>query len=473
MRIPVAVACLVLSVVPGLRGQWSSPVPVNPGVTVYQEDPLIAVGPNREVVITVRERTSPYEIAVYRSTDNGSSFVRHRIPPPFMSEVVRADAISFDALGRLYVLWRWFDLRPLGDTYLVLSRSQDGGATFSTIHQDRSRHGGPSSMFIAPEMTVYIVWDTVVSGSFNSLKVLTRFPADTPALRSDKYLPQPADSAYTQLSQPQIYVAQQLLRYCIESSATGNEKAYISYSSDGGASFTPLAPLDTGRQVYPNIVPVAPDSVALTYMRLIGPDAREHRGRMDPGPAGELGPPFRIGERLPYGPLHVRYTQGRYHLVYASYGSAYYEDRQRLWQATADSFLFSGYFDPQIAVDTLGGKYVILRPASQQRVHFTRKDVISSVGRGVGDGSGTNLNARIQMQGPHGATVEFGLSEAQVVRLELYDVNGRKIRTHDAGTLSPGRHELRVSLHDLASGMYFVRLVTNSQSTSWKLPVVR
>jgi flagellar hook assembly protein FlgD len=65
-----------------------------------------------------------------------------------------------------------------------------------------------------------------------------------------------------------------------------------------------------------------------------------------------------------------------------------------------------------------------------------------------------------------GATsVRFGLARASNVRLELFDLAGRRVRTLASGELAAGPHAISRDGRDehgatLAAGVYFVRLMT-------------
>lgn len=69
--------------------------------------------------------------------------------------------------------------------------------------------------------------------------------------------------------------------------------------------------------------------------------------------------------------------------------------------------------------------------------------------------------------------VEFTLPAAAPVELRLFDVQGREVRTLTAGVYAAGRHELRLEARDLASGLYFVRLVTPTQHLSRPVLLLR
>ncbi|MFA7332202.1 MAG: redoxin domain-containing protein [Candidatus Delongbacteria bacterium] len=69
--------------------------------------------------------------------------------------------------------------------------------------------------------------------------------------------------------------------------------------------------------------------------------------------------------------------------------------------------------------------------------------------------------------------VELELPQAGPARLELYDLQGRRVRSLHSGPLAAGRHELRVDGAGLASGLYVLRLETPRESQHLKLLLLR
>jgi len=74
------------------------------------------------------------------------------------------------------------------------------------------------------------------------------------------------------------------------------------------------------------------------------------------------------------------------------------------------------------------------------------------------------------------ATVQFAVPRSfdasDEVRLILYDMLGRRIRTVQQG-IHTGRNEIRLNVANVAPGVYFLRLVAGSQIRTQKLTVVR
>jgi hypothetical protein len=59
------------------------------------------------------------------------------------------------------------------------------------------------------------------------------------------------------------------------------------------------------------------------------------------------------------------------------------------------------------------------------------------------------------------------------VRVEIYDLLGRRVETFEAGHRPAGRVEQVVDVGRLASGMYFLRLVAGSAVRTERLVVNR
>jgi hypothetical protein len=70
-------------------------------------------------------------------------------------------------------------------------------------------------------------------------------------------------------------------------------------------------------------------------------------------------------------------------------------------------------------------------------------------------------------------TVQYAVPEdAQEVRMRLYDVLGRQVRTLDIGA-KEGRHEQQIRVQGLASGVYLLRLTTGEHSQMRRLTIAR
>jgi hypothetical protein len=70
-------------------------------------------------------------------------------------------------------------------------------------------------------------------------------------------------------------------------------------------------------------------------------------------------------------------------------------------------------------------------------------------------------------------TVAFDLPQAGYVRYDLYDVNGRLIKSILDQSMQSGKHHIRVDASDLASGVYIGRLVSNGHVRSHKITLIK
>ncbi|HUK62728.1 MAG TPA: FlgD immunoglobulin-like domain containing protein, partial [Dongiaceae bacterium] len=92
--------------------------------------------------------------------------------------------------------------------------------------------------------------------------------------------------------------------------------------------------------------------------------------------------------------------------------------------------------------------------------------VIGAVATGVGDPEAVDFMAPASPNPFRAATtIRFGLSRPGAVRLELFDLSGRRVRTLADAVMAPGEHVATWDGRDdhgapAASGVYFLRLVT-------------
>ncbi|PQJ35344.1 hypothetical protein BSZ35_12685 [Salinibacter sp. 10B] len=72
----------------------------------------------------------------------------------------------------------------------------------------------------------------------------------------------------------------------------------------------------------------------------------------------------------------------------------------------------------------------------------------------------------------HQATVRYALPDRRTVKVQLYDVLGRQVRTITRDR-KEGRHEQTLDVSSLSSGVYFLRLRAGGETRTQKLTVVR
>lgn len=69
--------------------------------------------------------------------------------------------------------------------------------------------------------------------------------------------------------------------------------------------------------------------------------------------------------------------------------------------------------------------------------------------------------------------IPFGIDQDTNVELVVYDILGRKVKTLVSGPRTAGRYEIRFNARELASGVYFYRLVTNSKVLVKKFTLIK
>lgn len=70
-------------------------------------------------------------------------------------------------------------------------------------------------------------------------------------------------------------------------------------------------------------------------------------------------------------------------------------------------------------------------------------------------------------------TLGYALPEAAHVRLDVYDIRGRRVATLVNDDVGPGRHEVRLDAAGLASGTYVARLTAGTHVETQRLQLVR
>ncbi|GAB5408503.1 MAG: hypothetical protein BalsKO_08680 [Balneolaceae bacterium] len=69
--------------------------------------------------------------------------------------------------------------------------------------------------------------------------------------------------------------------------------------------------------------------------------------------------------------------------------------------------------------------------------------------------------------------IPFGLNENSDVELTIYDILGRKVQTLVNETRTAGRYEVRFNARELASGIYFYKLVTNNGIQTKRFTIIK
>lgn len=87
--------------------------------------------------------------------------------------------------------------------------------------------------------------------------------------------------------------------------------------------------------------------------------------------------------------------------------------------------------------------------------------------------SGTKLKGNYPNPFNPATMVTFSLPAADQIRLEVYDVTGRRVRTLVDGELSAGQHEVRFDAMNLPSGVYYYSLLSTTSREQGVMTLLR
>jgi hypothetical protein len=465
--------------------QWKAPSPIDSSITEDQLGPLLAVDKHGDITVACHQL--PFSLVFYRSTDQGKTFVRQGTLVPSWPEYILYDpyAIVVDSLDQLWLLWAW-DMLDDGLTLqrnIVLSRSTDGGASFTVVATyergfvltvARLLADGNNNIHILRDSTLWIP-----GGPYFGL-AYTRLDHGDPHLQRTTMLPLPR-SPFAADQNADFCTGGDSAIFCVletfASTDSGSEtEIMFSSSVDSGITFSDFRALGTTTQ------PIRPRIIANTQNQLIV--NFEHDGirylLSDDG-GRTFGPYSSLGPRQPgfYGRIisHQTYSYLIYFFWPPEEGAMYYEYSDIALPPT-DSMLFTGFGKGDFAVGPGGQKYFVLREIwgaeSSPYMYFSSKDIIDDVvEKDVRMPDKLSLIAFPNPFNSHSTISIRGMSATREASLEIYDVVGRKVRTFDFSP-SPGPDvDVVVDGSMLASGMYFVNLKTAEERRFVRILLVR
>jgi hypothetical protein len=132
-----------------------------------------------------------------------------------------------------------------------------------------------------------------------------------------------------------------------------------------------------------------------------------------------------------------------------------------------------GCGEPGAAVSTLSAPpdVILDRQATSNRAYW--QAVFTDVGPGQ-LAAGLSLARAGSNPADGELAVDFILPTSAPARLELFDVSGRHLASHEVGLLGPGSHRFVLARRDeLRPGLYFVRLRQRGESRYLKASLVR
>ncbi len=102
----------------------------------------------------------------------------------------------------------------------------------------------------------------------------------------------------------------------------------------------------------------------------------------------------------------------------------------------------------------------------------TKLNAVSGVENGATTG-GMTLGRSTPNPVRHQAEISYSLARAGQVSIELFDNEGRLVRTLEQGNRDAGAHHINVSVDDLPSGVYIYRMTSAEGSVSQTMTVVK
>lgn len=456
---------------------WTAPRLLNPNAGT-QGAPFIAVGPNNVLAITCGEYPAPtgsnIRVAVYRSTDRGQTFSHSLVPLPSLPYVsMGPSGISFDHSGNLFVLWAWSeDNFPFYTSNLVLSKSTDGGATYTTFWQTRQPLFWLSErqLFIDTNNTIHLMWDSTITGS-QFVLLYSKFVNGNPSNLVTHVAPTPPGGTNDNIRSTSILISQDTILFFAQRGTRG----FYSRSTDGGAEFSPYVVIDSlvdplrcvvtngrkavfyGRYREPNLLP-APTLRWLSDSSLNLSDTLALNARSVSQGIGDA------GARKNF----LAYTSADS----STYITCCYGLRDSS-TALSDSTFFLGFFQPALSIDSLSGKFLAATSYPTRRIYLMTKDVITGVEEAHPQPSSRNTMGVSANESQTIAIITLNTGSAVDGSLTLYDVLGRQVSVVSTGSFSAGENRFTINIQHLASGTYFAMFKTLSGTMTSKFIVLR
>ncbi len=465
------------------NSQWTIPRSIDSTTNERHVYPLIAIGPQRQIGIVCSDDAQRRKVILYLSTNNGASFSRSIIyeclppDPNFGGTVVRRpDGLSFDSSGNISVLWRaeWRDeLWNPQSSIFNLSRSTDSGSSFQSLWTRRQTYGIPLTsrlgrcpMIVDPQSNVHFMWDSSARRAPDFFKcIYTRFTGGNPSSRFDLQLPKPP-SHLTEDMELDFAPTDSALHYVVNMKMSGLSRAFKLYYARLNQPFTTtptLIPVDTVLGTSPSIGRLASRQLVILY----GSGSGEVDSVLTARLVGDtLSPAFRLTS-IPATRNTTKslrsYRMNNYLVFgYANYpqepGTAFYEFSD-IRQAASDSAFFPGYLTPDFAIDSLGGKYIVM--VRQNRLYLTKKDVVTSSPE-INTSKPSHFALQQNYPNPFNpsTSIVYTVGQSTLVKLNVFDVLGREVASLVNERKNAGKHEVVFDASDLPSGVYFYRLTS-------------
>jgi len=440
---------------------FSSPRPIT---TAFQTDsrPGIAVGPNGRVhVVWVYSQTVYYA----RSDDGGHTFT---VPIPLNqgAYISAFPDIAVGPSGNPHVVW--VQVTPPANGAIGYARSLDGGQTFQPRVEidDGANHSDLPSIAVDGNGTIHVAWregaefayrrSTDYGQSFSEAKIVIHNPH---SIYGANY------SAVATSAIGDVYVLGSFYYYDSAYQST----LYLAHSMDSGASFVPEAAVDEppGYIRVSDVAATAAGTITAVWNEGYPPDLGTFE--VFARTIGDVPTPTLISLLS----AEARLGLVRLQWYSADMGAAtlYRRDDATDWTWLAEIQSDGGgqltYEDHTVQPgERYGYRLGVLQGGTEEYFAETWVSVPP------------NLRLALTPPAPNPATshlaIAFTLSNVGPARLEVLDIEGRRVGLRDVGSLGVGQHTLTFAeARSWGSGIYLVRLTQGAQSLTTRACILR
>ena len=154
-----------------------------------------------------------------------------------------------------------------------------------------------------------------------------------------------------------------------------------------------------------------------------------------------------------------------------------------LWRAGIPAILNAGLYEVEAAgiVDDAGLIHIAGVAGTEDSIYYWNVDPSTMVFDqfvGIEEGRNNTITNNVSFFNVpsiirNNSEISFSISEAGNVKIALYDVTGREIRSLINGNFNAGTHSVALDGNTMTQGIYFAKIMTNTYSDSKKIIIVK
>lgn len=501
--------CLGLSLPLAAHTQWAklSIVDTTTPNLRGQRNQATDVGPDGTLGVAWVEETSDRKnpIVFVKSTDRGNSFQKYIVidsvlrtrTPTSPGEGRSFHDFKFGPDGTVWVLWSYFvEYDFFVQSYLRLSKSTDGGGTFSQVfHAPRASATFIPRLAITHEGTVFVLWDDqqfkctrFLHGNVNNRRDAA---INTNPYTIDQTADLVVDSAFN------VYCSWN--GYTFDSTSTLRAYVFCSVSRDSGKSFLPFVNVspDTVNNWAPRIAVTNSNIVFVIYRSYVG----QHQSgstindvsitKSEDG-GNTFGGVLTLKESIIGGGIYPNVIYQPTAGVIASWtftkwlGDFTFASDVHVSRSVDLGVTFSEptsigseIFSSVLSADTLGNVFLfaggVFKPTIGNAVYFSNMNVLTS----VEDNHSNNLAERFALHqnypNPFNSStlIKYEVPQRGLIDISVFDLVGRLVATLANQIEDPGTRMIKFEATGLPSGIYFYRFLSGPFVETKKMIVLR